>query len=84
MSFPSDFRPDASDELPATSDPQTGSLQGMSSLWPVRRPPRILVVDDHPSIAGLMSQLLEQRGYDVVTAENAEQAMAEVRQAAPT
>jgi len=45
--------------------------------------PRILVVDDHPTIAGLMSQLLVQRGYDVVTAENAEQAQAEVRRQAP-
>jgi putative two-component system response regulator len=48
-----------------------------------RQAPRILVVDDHPTIAGLMSQLLTQRGYDVVTAENAEQAAAEVRRQAP-
>jgi putative two-component system response regulator len=40
-------------------------------------------VDDHPTIAGLMSQLLTQRGYEVVTAENAEQAAAEVRREAP-
>ncbi len=48
-----------------------------------RRASRILVVDDHPTIAGLMSQLLEQRGYEVVTAENAEQALAEIRRQAP-
>jgi putative two-component system response regulator len=48
-----------------------------------RQAPRILVVDDHPTIAGLMSQLLTQRGYEVVTAENAEQAVAEVRTQAP-
>jgi putative two-component system response regulator len=48
-----------------------------------RQAPRILVVDDHPTIAGLMSQLLTQRGYEVVTAENAEQAAAEVRREAP-
>ena len=48
-----------------------------------RRAARILVVDDQPSIAGLMSQLLTMRGYDVVTASNAEQAEAEVRQQAP-
>jgi len=41
------------------------------------------VVDDHLTIAGLMSQLLTQRGYDVVTAGNAEQAEAEVRREAP-
>ena len=40
-------------------------------------------MDDHPSIAGLMSQLLTLRGYDVVTAANAEQAEAEVRRHAP-
>jgi putative two-component system response regulator len=55
----------------------------MSSLWPVRRPPRILVVDDQPSIAGLMSQLLSMRGYDVVTASDAQQGEAEVRRQAP-
>jgi putative two-component system response regulator len=48
-----------------------------------RQAPRILVVDDHPTIAGLMGQLLTQRGYDVVTAADAEQAQAEVRRQAP-
>jgi putative two-component system response regulator len=48
-----------------------------------RRVPRILVVDDQPSIAGLMSQLLTMRGYEVVTAANADQAEAEVRQRPP-
>jgi putative two-component system response regulator len=55
----------------------------MGVLLTTRQAPRILVVDDHPTIAGLMSQLLSQRGYDVVTAENAEQALAEVRRRAP-
>ena len=41
------------------------------------------MVDDQPSIAGLMSQLLTMRGYDVVTASNAEQAEAEVRRQLP-
>ncbi len=50
---------------------------------PTRRVPRILVVDDHPSIAGLMSQLLTLRGYEVVTATDAEQAEDEVRRQAP-
>jgi putative two-component system response regulator len=48
-----------------------------------RRSQRILVVDDQPSIAGLMSQLLTIRGYEVVTASSAEQAEAEVRRQAP-
>jgi len=55
----------------------------MGDLLPRRRPPRILVVDDQPSIAGLMSQLLTMRGYDVVTADNAEQAEAEIRRHPP-
>ena len=55
----------------------------MGDLLPHRRPPRILVVDDQPSIAGLMSQLLGMRGYDVVTAANAEEAEAEVERQVP-
>jgi putative two-component system response regulator len=55
----------------------------MGDLLPRRRVPRILVVDDQPSIAGLMSQLLSARGYDVITAANAEQAEAEVRRRTP-
>src|SRR6267378_6058535 len=55
----------------------------MSTLLLRRRPPRILVVDDQPSIAGLMSQLLSMRGYEVITAENADQAEGEVRRQAP-
>ena len=55
----------------------------MGDLLPRRRPPRILVVDDQPSIAGLMSQLLTMRGYDVITADNAEQAEAEIRRHPP-
>jgi len=48
-----------------------------------RRVPHILVVDDQPGIAGLMSQLLGMRGYEVVTAANAEEAEAEIRRHAP-
>jgi len=55
----------------------------MGDLLPRRRAPRILVVDDQPSVAGLMSQLLAIRGYDVITASSAEQAEAEVRRHAP-
>jgi putative two-component system response regulator len=55
----------------------------MGDLLPRRRAPRILVVDDQPSIAGLMSQLLTMRGYDVVTATSAEQAEVEVRRQFP-
>ena len=66
-----------------TSMRDTASYETMGELLPRHRAPRILVVDDQPSIAGLMSQLLMMRGYDVVTASNAEQAEAEVRRQAP-
>src|SRR5277367_800713 len=55
----------------------------MGDLLPRRRAPRILVVDDQPSIAGLMSQLLSTRGYEVITASSAEQAEVEVRRQLP-
>lgn len=83
MSFPHDSRPAKSSEGQATSKLETGSLQNMASLWPIRRVPRILVVDDQPSIAGLMSQLLTTRGYEVVTAADVQQAQAEVKRQAP-
>ena len=65
-----------------TAGEQAASYPVMGDLLPRRRTPRILVVDDQPSIAGLMSQLLSIRGYSVVTASNAEQAEAEVRRQA--
>src|SRR5271155_5876104 len=83
MSFPHDFRPDVGDAARTTFPQEAASDQDMHVLPTRRRVPRILVVDDHPSIAGLMSQLLSQRGYDVVTATDAEQAEAEVRRKAP-
>jgi len=55
----------------------------MGNLLPVRRAPRILVVDDNINLASLMSELLTMRGYQVVTAENAAQAESEIRRQAP-
>lgn len=66
-----------------TSTSEKGSYEQMGDLLPRRRVPRILVVDDQPGIAGLMSHLLSARGYDVITAANAEQAEAEVRRRTP-
>jgi putative two-component system response regulator len=83
MSFPHDSRPAVSGEARTTSQRKAASDQGMAGLSRVRHAPRILVVDDQPSIAGLMSQLLSMRGYEVVTAPDAEQAGAEVRRQAP-
>jgi len=80
MSFPHDSR-----RGKARTTPQSvaASDQNMSGLWIRRQAPRVLVVDDNASIAGLMSQLLTMRGYEVVTAASAEQAEAEVRRQAP-
>jgi putative two-component system response regulator len=66
-----------------TSASEKGSYEQMGDLLPRRRVPRILVVDDQPGIAGLMSHLLSARGYEVITAANAEQAEAEVRRRTP-
>lgn len=66
-----------------TSNEPGTSYFDMGDLLPRRRVQRILVVDDQPSIAGLMSQLLTLRGYEVITASSAEQAEAEVRRQAP-
>ena len=83
MSSPHDSRPAVSGDGRTTFPPETGSDKDMHVLPTKRQLPRILVVDDHPTIAGLMSQLLTQRGYDVVTAADAAQAEAEVRRQAP-
>lgn len=82
MSF-SNSGPDVDAEAGTTSNLELGSDKGMANVLPVRRPARILVVDDQPTIAGLMSQLLAMSGYDVVTATDAQQAEAEVRRQAP-
>ncbi len=55
----------------------------MNEVWAPKRVARILVVDDNPGIAGLMSQLLMMRGYEVVTAGDAQAAEVEVRRQAP-
>ncbi|MGA7931448.1 MAG: HD domain-containing phosphohydrolase [Candidatus Sulfotelmatobacter sp.] len=83
MSFPHDPRLGVSGEGRTTFPREAASDQDMHVLATRRQAPRILVVDDHPTIAGLMSQLLTQRGYDVLTAADAEQAAAEVRRQAP-
>src|SRR5947209_20093246 len=84
MSILPPFSRSSSHENPRpTSTREVASYHAMGDLLPRRRPPRILVVDDQPSIAGLMSQLLGMRGYDVVTASSAEQAEAEVSRQTP-
>jgi putative two-component system response regulator len=83
MNFSPSSRPSSLPDSRTTADAGAATYQIMGDLLSRRRPPRILVVDDQPSIAGLMSQLLTMRGYDVVTAANAEQAEAEVRRQLP-
>jgi putative two-component system response regulator len=83
MAFSQDSHSGLHREPETTSNPQTGSDKHMGDLLPVRHAPRILVVDDQPTIAGLMSQLLALSGYEVVTASDVQQAEAEVRRHAP-
>ena len=83
MSFPPFSSRSSSPDSRTTAKSAAASYPGMAELFLRRRVPRILVVDDQPSIAGLMSQLLSMRGYDVVTAVSAEQAEAEVRRQLP-
>src|SRR5260370_7184453 len=66
-----------------TAGEEAASYPKMGDLLPHRRPPRILVVDDQPSIAGLMSQLLTIRGYEVYTAATAQHPEAQVGRQLP-
>src|ERR1700739_1930950 len=66
-----------------TSKDRSASYLEVADLLQRRRPPRILVVDDQPSIAGLMSHLPTMRRCEVVPASDAQQAQAEVRRQAP-
>lgn len=83
MSFLPLSRTTSQPDTRTTAPGEAASYRDMGDLLPRRRAPRILVVDDQPSIAGLMSQLLSMRGYDVVTASNAEQGEAEVHRQLP-
>jgi putative two-component system response regulator len=59
------------------------SVHNITEILMRRKPARILVVDDNPSIAGLMSQLLTMRGYEVVIASDAREAEIEIQRQAP-
>src|SRR5246127_3537718 len=63
--------------------PKPSSYKGMGEVSPRRRSPRLLVVDDNPDNALLMSELLSSRGYDVGTVSQAGDAEAEIRQHPP-
>lgn len=61
---------------PPTVDP-------FASLEPVEHPATILVVDDEPSIAELLCELLESSGYRPLRANNARTALAIARRERP-
>lgn len=82
MSFPRDSRLSWNDPR-TTSRLKPASEQAMNDVSIRKHAARILVVDDNPGIAALMSQLLTMRGYEVVTAHDAQQAEVEVRRQAP-
>ena len=44
---------------------------------------RILVVDDDPSILALVAEILQDEGYEVATARNGAEALAQVAEAVP-
>ena len=83
MSFTPPTRSPLRSESRTTLQQELASYPEVGDLLFRRHVPRILVVDDQPAIAGLMSQLLGMRGYDVVTASNAEEAEAEIRRQLP-
>ena len=83
MSLPRDPGLTLSSNSGTTSGREAASDQSLSEGWTRRHAPRILVVDDNPGIASLMRQLLIMRGYEVVTAADAQQAEAEVQRQLP-
>jgi putative two-component system response regulator len=83
MSFFSPSRSPLRQDSRTTSQPELASYSEVGDLLFRRRVPHILVVDDQAAIAGLMSQLLTMRGYEVVTATSAEEAEAEIRRQPP-
>ncbi len=83
MNYPRDPRLPFGINLGTTSAREATSTPSVSEVWIGRHVPRILVVDDNPGIAALMSQLLTMSGYEVVTAADGQQAEAEVRRQLP-
>jgi putative two-component system response regulator len=83
MSLLRHTRPVANGELRTSPSSPVNSVQGITEVLARRKPARILVVDDNPSIAGLMSQLLTMRGYEVVIANDAREAEIEIQRQTP-
>jgi len=83
MNFPRQSRPHRGPDVQATPQPLAPSNRGVIEIPKTRKSARILVVDDNPGIASLMSQLLTMRGYEVVIAADAHQAEAEIAREMP-
>ena len=83
MGFPRDPRLALHSKPTVNYGRRPDSDQSMSENVTRRHSPRILVVDDNPGIAALMSQLLSMRGYEVVTAADAQAAEVEIKRQTP-
>ena len=83
MNFPRQSRPHRGPDVQATPQPLAPSNRVVIEIPKNRKAARILVVDDNPGIASLMSQLLTMRGYEVVIAADAHQAEAEIAREMP-
>jgi PAS domain S-box-containing protein len=64
-------------DIPVLSDGKVTAIVGTSRvIAPGRTPPTVLIVDDDPSIAGLLREVLLEEGYAVRTAASASEALA--------
>jgi putative two-component system response regulator len=70
-------------KLQAISAPRSQDSSRVTEVPLRRRVQRILVVDDNPDTMMLMKELLETRGYDVVTVPDATEAEVEIRRLPP-
>ena len=66
-----------------TISPATSSYQSMGDVLTSRRKSTILVVDDNPQNASVLSELLATRGYRIVVAHDAAAAEVEIRRDPP-
>src|ERR1700722_13481316 len=83
MSFFPPSRSPLRQDARTTSQPELASYPEVGNLLFRRRVPHILVVDDQPAIAGLISQLLAMRGDGGGAGASAEEAEAETRPQPP-
>jgi PAS domain S-box-containing protein len=62
--------------LPSTAEPWPAAPPKRSVVPPAPRPGRILVVDDEPVVCALVESALEEQGFDVVTCQSPDEAIA--------